>query len=161
MNHGSVVAVGPPQEGKLDLSLTPDQETFRATVRAWLTQNIPREWKPIGSSEIPRKEQYELLLRAPMIGVIEQLAHDFRSFAPDQVASAKTSLDQKTRHPIRELVQLSVGSDLAIGLAKGRALRVGAGNLAELESQVRNVGHDSEGGYITRPPSISRTAPLT
>src|SRR5262245_56729028 len=39
------------QEGKLDLSLTPDQETFRATVRAWLSQNIPRDWKPIGSSE--------------------------------------------------------------------------------------------------------------
>src|SRR5438034_7142011 len=61
MNHGSVVAVGPPQEEKLDLSLTPDQETFRATVRAWLSQNIPRDWKPMGSSEIPRKEQYELL----------------------------------------------------------------------------------------------------
>jgi alkylation response protein AidB-like acyl-CoA dehydrogenase len=45
----------------LDLSLTPDQETFRATVRAWLSQSIPRDWKPIGSSEIPRKEQYELL----------------------------------------------------------------------------------------------------
>jgi len=45
----------------LDLSLTPDQETFRATVRAWLSHNIPRDWKPIGSSEIPRKEQYELL----------------------------------------------------------------------------------------------------
>src|SRR5262249_61234794 len=54
-------AVGPPSGGEMDLSLTPDQETFRATVRAWLTQNIPRDWKPIGSSEIPRKEQYELL----------------------------------------------------------------------------------------------------
>ena len=45
----------------MDLSLTPDQETFRATVRAWLAQNIPSDWKPMGSSEIPRKEQYELL----------------------------------------------------------------------------------------------------
>src|SRR4030095_13272485 len=61
INHGSVVAVAPPQEEKLDLSLTPDQETFRATVRAWLSQNIPRDWKPMGTSEIPRKEQYELL----------------------------------------------------------------------------------------------------
>ena len=47
----------------MDLSLTPDQETFRATVRTWLTQNIPGDWKPTGSSELPRKEQYELLRR--------------------------------------------------------------------------------------------------
>src|SRR5512145_556472 len=63
MNHCSVVGRRPPQEGKLDLSLTPDQETFRATVHAWLKKNIPRDWKPMGSSEIPRAEQYELLRR--------------------------------------------------------------------------------------------------
>jgi len=47
----------------MDLSLTPEQEAFGATVRAWLKTNIPREWKPMGSSEIPRAEQYELLRR--------------------------------------------------------------------------------------------------
>jgi uncharacterized protein (TIGR02453 family) len=39
-----------------------------------------------------RKEQYELLLRAPMIAMIEHLAADFRTFAPDLVASPQASL---------------------------------------------------------------------
>lgn len=39
-----------------------------------------------------RKDQYDELLRAPMIAVIERLAADFRAFAPDLVASPKTSL---------------------------------------------------------------------
>ena len=47
----------------MDLSLTPEQEAFRATVRTWLKTNIPREWTPMGSAEIPRAEQYELLRR--------------------------------------------------------------------------------------------------
>jgi uncharacterized protein (TIGR02453 family) len=51
-----------------------------------LKRNNDRDWFKA------RKEQYELLLRAPMIEVIEQLAQDFRSFAPDQVANPKTSL---------------------------------------------------------------------
>src|SRR4029450_8398813 len=53
----------PPSGGEMDLSLTPEQETFRATVRSWLKTNIPREWKPTGSSEIPRAGQYEFLRR--------------------------------------------------------------------------------------------------
>jgi uncharacterized protein (TIGR02453 family) len=51
-----------------------------------LKRNNDREWFKA------RKEQYELLLRAPMIQVIERLASDFRSFAPDHVASPKVSL---------------------------------------------------------------------
>src|SRR5205809_2417822 len=47
----------------MDLSLTPEQEAFRATVRTWLKTNIPREWTPMGSAEIPRAQQYELLRR--------------------------------------------------------------------------------------------------
>ncbi len=45
----------------MDFSLTPEQDTFRQTVRAWLKANIPREWRHIGSSEIPRFGAYELL----------------------------------------------------------------------------------------------------
>src|SRR5215831_6968756 len=63
MNHGSVVPARPPSGGEMDLSLTPDQETFRATVRSWLKTNMPREWKPTGSSEIPRAGQYDFLRR--------------------------------------------------------------------------------------------------
>lgn len=39
-----------------------------------------------------RKDQHELLLRAPMIQLIDRLAADFRTFAPDLVADPKTSL---------------------------------------------------------------------
>src|SRR5438067_4509770 len=56
-------SAGPPSGGEMDLSLTPDQEAFRATVRSWLKTNMPREWKPTGSSEIPRAGQYEFLRR--------------------------------------------------------------------------------------------------
>ncbi len=45
----------------MDFSLTPEQETFRQTVRAWLKENLPREWKDLGRSDIPRVETYELL----------------------------------------------------------------------------------------------------
>jgi uncharacterized protein (TIGR02453 family) len=39
-----------------------------------------------------RKDDYETLLRRPMIGVIEQLAVDLKKFAPHLVANPKTSL---------------------------------------------------------------------
>jgi len=39
-----------------------------------------------------RKDRYEALLRGPMIEVIDRLAADFRSFAPDLVANPKASL---------------------------------------------------------------------
>src|SRR5213078_4699635 len=45
----------------MDFSLTPEQQAFRHTVRAWLKKNIPSGWKHLGSSEIPRVEAYELL----------------------------------------------------------------------------------------------------
>jgi uncharacterized protein (TIGR02453 family) len=51
-----------------------------------LKRNNDREWFKA------RKEQYELLLRAPMIALIERLAAEFQSFAPDLVANPKTSL---------------------------------------------------------------------
>ncbi len=51
-----------------------------------LKRNNDREWFKA------RKEQYDTLLRAPMIAVIEQLAHDFQTFAPDLVASPTASL---------------------------------------------------------------------
>jgi alkylation response protein AidB-like acyl-CoA dehydrogenase len=47
----------------MDLTLTPEQQSFRAEVRAWLRQNMPREWSDrlAASSDIPRPEAYELL----------------------------------------------------------------------------------------------------
>jgi alkylation response protein AidB-like acyl-CoA dehydrogenase len=47
------------QEGPVDFTLTQDQQAFRDRVRAWLGANIPREWKSLGSTEVPRAEAYE------------------------------------------------------------------------------------------------------
>lgn len=51
-----------------------------------LKRHNDREWFKA------RKTQYERLLREPMIAIIEQLGHDFRTFAPDLVATPKASL---------------------------------------------------------------------
>jgi uncharacterized protein (TIGR02453 family) len=51
-----------------------------------LKRNNRREWFNA------HREEYERDVRAPMIAVIERLAVDFRSFAPDLVASPKRSL---------------------------------------------------------------------
>jgi uncharacterized protein (TIGR02453 family) len=51
-----------------------------------LKRNNDRQWFKA------RKEQYEVLLRAPMIETIERLAVDFRSFAPDLIATPKASM---------------------------------------------------------------------
>ena len=51
-----------------------------------MKRNNDREWFKT------RKEDYERLVRDPMIALIEQLDRDFRAFAPDLVASPKVSL---------------------------------------------------------------------
>lgn len=51
-----------------------------------LKRNNNRDWFRA------RKDRYELLLRAPMVALIERLADDLREFAPDLVADARTSL---------------------------------------------------------------------
>jgi uncharacterized protein (TIGR02453 family) len=51
-----------------------------------LKRNNDREWFRA------RKEDYERLLRAPLTAMIEQMAVDFRAFAPDLSANPKTSL---------------------------------------------------------------------
>lgn len=61
---------------------TPDTLKF---LRA-LKRNNDREWFKA------RKDQYEAHVRGPMIAVIERLANDFKRFAPEIVASPKTSL---------------------------------------------------------------------
>ena len=51
-----------------------------------LKRNNDREWFKA------RKEQYDELLRAPMLAIIDALARDFRTFAPEVVASPKVSM---------------------------------------------------------------------
>src|SRR2546429_2989969 len=61
MNHRSAGSHPPTSGEEMDFPLTSEQQAFRQTVRAWLKENIPHEWKHLGSSEIPRLEAYELL----------------------------------------------------------------------------------------------------
>jgi uncharacterized protein (TIGR02453 family) len=61
---------------------TPDAIAF---LRA-LKRNNDREWFRA------RKDRYEAQLRAPMVALIDRLADDFRAFAPELVASPRTSL---------------------------------------------------------------------
>jgi uncharacterized protein (TIGR02453 family) len=51
-----------------------------------LKRNNEREWFRA------RKDHYELVIRAPMVQIVERLAGDFRAFAPDFVAAPKVSL---------------------------------------------------------------------
>jgi uncharacterized protein (TIGR02453 family) len=61
---------------------TPDAIAF---LRA-LKRNNDREWFKA------RQARYDAVLRGPMIALIDRLARDFRAFAPELVASPKTSL---------------------------------------------------------------------
>ncbi|MGH7392373.1 MAG: acyl-CoA dehydrogenase family protein [Candidatus Rokuibacteriota bacterium] len=47
----------------MDFTLTAEQEAFRSRVRAWLKDNMPREWtsRVMASSDVPRPEAYEFL----------------------------------------------------------------------------------------------------
>ena len=51
-----------------------------------LKRNNRREWFNA------HRDEYERSVRAPMIAVVEQLANDFRSFAPELVANPKASM---------------------------------------------------------------------
>ena len=51
-----------------------------------LKRNNRREWFQ------PRKEEYERHVRAPMMVVVERLAGDLRTFAPELIADPKVSL---------------------------------------------------------------------
>jgi len=51
-----------------------------------LKRNNNREWFKA------RREQYDAHVRGPMIAVVEQLAGDFRAFAPELIAAPKQSL---------------------------------------------------------------------
>ena len=50
-----------------------------------LKRNNRREWFQ------PRKEQYDAQVRAPMLALIERLAVDLRTIAPDIVVDPKTA----------------------------------------------------------------------
>ncbi len=113
-----------------------------------LKRNNDRDWFKA------RKEKYEQHVRGPMIAVIERLARDFQSFAPEIVASPKTSLyriyrdtrfsDNKT--PLKTQVSASFRWK---GLSKGE----GAGLYLEVHPQWVWMG----GGFWAPPtPQLVR-----
>ena len=51
-----------------------------------LKRNNRREWFQ------PRKDEFDALVKAPMVALVERLAVDFNAFAPDLVANPKTSI---------------------------------------------------------------------
>lgn len=44
----------------MDFALTPEQEAFRAELRAWLRAHLPPEWAGRPVTDVPRAEMYEL-----------------------------------------------------------------------------------------------------
>lgn len=64
-------------------------KTF-AFLRA-LKRNNEREWFHA------RRDEFETHCRGPMVAVVEQLARDFRTFAPEMVADPKVSLFRQFR----------------------------------------------------------------
>jgi uncharacterized protein (TIGR02453 family) len=71
-----------PAAGGSRQAFTPHTLAF---LRA-LARNNRREWFH------ERKDRYEEVVRAPMAGLIERLAVDFRDFAPDLVATPRASM---------------------------------------------------------------------
>src|ERR1700737_3890329 len=56
----------PPRAGgSMDFTLTPEQESFRGEVRAWMSKQMRQDWvaRLSRGSDIPRPEAYELLRR--------------------------------------------------------------------------------------------------
>jgi uncharacterized protein (TIGR02453 family) len=100
-------------------SFTPKTLAF---LRA-LKRNNDRDWFHA------RKTQYEADVRAPMIAVVEQLAIDFRRFAPNMLADPKVSLFRQWRDtrfsenkaPLKTNVA-AVFPDRRLGRMKGAGL---------------------------------------
>lgn len=113
-----------------------------------LKRNNRREWFQ------PRKDKYDQHVRAPMLALIERLATDFGRFAPEIVASPKTSMyriyrdtrfsDDKTPYKIQ-----AAASFRWRGLDKGR----GAGLYLEVGPSWTWMGG---GFYAPESPDLVR-----
>ena len=108
-----------------------------------LRRNNDRDWFKA------RKDRYDAHVRAPMIAVIERLAQDFPRFAPEIVASPKTSLYRVYRDTrfSNDKTPLKIQASASFrwrGLGKGE----GAGLYLEIHPQWVWMG----GGFWA-PPS--------
>ena len=109
-----------------------------------LKRNNDREWFRA------RREQYDALLRAPMIDVIEALAVDFQTIAPHLVASPKTSLYRIYRDTRFSENKAPLKTNVAaIFPCRGLGKHQGAGLYLEIAPQWVWVG----GGMYAPEPS--------
>jgi uncharacterized protein (TIGR02453 family) len=113
-----------------------------------LKRNNDREWFK------SRREQYDAHVRAPMIAVIEQLARDFQRFAPELVASPKTSLYRIYRDTRFSADKTPLKTHAAAVFPwRGLARHEGAGLYFEIAPQWVWVGG---GMYAPMPPQLQR-----
>lgn len=123
---------------------TPDTLRF---LRA-LKRNNRREWFQ------PRKDRYDEHVRGPMIALIERLAVDFGKFAPEIVASSKTSMyriyrDTRFSEDKTPYKTQAAASFRWRGLDRGR----GAGLYLEVGPSWTWMGG---GFYAPEPPDLVR-----
>jgi len=74
----------PAERTRIDATTAPRFTPKSLSFLRALKRNNDREWFR------ERKDQYEEHLKGPMLAVIDQLAKDFRSFAPELVATPKS-----------------------------------------------------------------------
>jgi uncharacterized protein (TIGR02453 family) len=111
-----------------------------------LKRNNNREWFRA------RKDQYEQVVKAPMVAVIEQLAKDFTRVAPELVASPKASLYRIYRDTrfSEDKTPLKTNA-AAVFPCKGLARHEGAGLYFEIAPGWVWIGG---GMYAPQPPQL-------
>ena len=111
-----------------------------------LKRNNNREWFR------SRKDDYERVVRTPMIAVIEQLAKDFRRIAPEVVASPKASLYRIYRDTRFSEDKTPLKTNAAAVFPwKGLARHEGAGLYFEIAPGWVWIGG---GMYAPQPPQL-------
>src|SRR5690349_19862252 len=101
-----------------------------------------------------RRGDYEAHVRAPMVAVVERLARDFRTFAPELIASPKQSLfriyrDTRFSDDKKPLKTHAAAAFRPRGLTKGR----GAGLYFEIAGGWVWIGG---GMWRPEPPDLVR-----
>jgi uncharacterized protein (TIGR02453 family) len=113
-----------------------------------LKRNNDREWFRA------RRERYERVVRGPMIALVEQLARDFRRFAPELVASPKASMYRIYRDTRFSENKAPLKTHVAVAFPwRGLPKHEGAGLYLEVAAGWMWVGG---GMWRPQPPQLQR-----
>jgi uncharacterized protein (TIGR02453 family) len=113
-----------------------------------LKRNNDREWFRA------RRDRYERVVREPMIALVEQLAQDFRRFAPELVASPKASLYRIYRDTRFSDNKAPLKTHVAVGFPwRGLPRHEGAGLYLEVAGGWTWIGG---GMWRPQPPQLHR-----